>query len=132
MDKNKNKNKISSEKSFGLVFFTVFLIISYYFYDKDMTISISSFFISLFFITSSFFFKKILIKPNLIWYKFGILLSKITSPIIMTLLYFGIIAPTGLIYFFLRKKQYDKKILKKKLSYWVVRDKPLESMDNQY
>ena len=129
---DKVKNKISTEKSFGLVFFTVFLIVSYYFYHKNITISISSFFISLFFLTSSFFFKKILIKPNLIWYKFGILLSKITSPIIMTLLYFGIIAPTGIIYFFLKKKQYDKKILKKKISYWVIRDKPLESMDNQY
>ena len=111
---DKVKNKISTEKSFGLVFFTVFLIVSYYFYHKNITISISSFFISLFFLTSSFFFKKILIKPNLIWHKFGILLSKITSPIIMTLLYFGIIAPTGIIYFFLKKKQYDKKILKKK------------------
>ena len=50
----------------------------------------------------------------------------------MTLLYFGIITPTGIIYFFLKKKQYDKKILKKKLSYWVIRDKLLESMDNQY
>ena len=129
---DKVKNKISTEKSFGLVFFTVFLIVSYYFYHKNITISISSFFISLFFLTSSFFFKKILIKPNLIWHKFGILLSKITSPIIMTLLYFGIIAPTGIIYFFLKKKQYDKKILKKKISYWVIRDKPLESMDNQY
>ena len=129
---DKVKNKISTEKSFGLVFFTVFLIVSYYFYHKNITISISSFFISLFFLTSSFFFKKILIKPNLIWHKFGILLSKITSPIIMTLLYFGIIAPTGIIYFFLKKKQYDKKILKKKIYYWVIRDKPLESMDNQY
>lgn len=129
---NNNKNNISSEKSFGLVFFTVFLIISYYFYDKNIIIFVGSFFISLFFLISSFFLKKILIKPNLIWYKFGILLSKITSPIIMILLYFGVITPTGIIYFFRRKKQYDEKIFKKKLSYWVIRDKPLESMDNQY
>ena len=129
---HKNKIKIPSEKSFGLVFFAVFLIIGYYFYDKNKLISISSYFISLFLLTSSFFFKKILIKPNLIWFKFGIILSKITSPIVIFLLYFGIIVPTSIIYFFLKKKQYEKKISKKQKTYWIIRDKPPLSMEEQY
>jgi hypothetical protein len=128
----KNKIKIPSEKSFGLVFFAVFLIIGYYFYDKNKLISISSYFISLFLLTSSFFFKKILIIPNLIWFKFGIILSKITSPIIIVLLYFGIIVPTGIIYFFLRKKQFEEKVSKKQKTYWIIRDKPPLSMEEQY
>lgn len=129
--KNK-KNKISSEKSFGLVFFTVFLIVSYYFYDKNTLFSVLSFIASLFFLITAIFFSKILSKPNIVWYKFGILLSKITSPIIMVILYFVVITPTAIIYFFKRQKQYEKKISKKKMSYWVIRDKPLQSMDNQY
>lgn len=129
--KNK-KNKISSEKSFGLVFFTVFLIVGYYFYNKNTLFSVLSFIASLFFLVTAIFFSKILKKPNIIWYKFGILLSKITSPIIMVILYFVVITPTGIIYLFKKQKQYEKKISKKKISYWIIRDKPLQSMDNQY
>lgn len=129
--KNK-KNKISSEKSFGLVFCAVFLIVGYYFYDKNTLFSVLSFIASLFFVITAIFFSKILNKPNIIWYKFGILLSKITSPIIMVILYFVVITPTGIIYFFKRQKQYEKRISKKKMSYWIIRDKPPQSMDNQY
>lgn len=129
--KNK-KNKISSEKSFGLVFCVVFLIVGYYFYDKNTLFSVLFFITSLFFVITAIFFSKILNKPNIIWYKFGILLSKITSPIIMVILYFVVITPTGMIYFFKRQKQYEKSFSKKKMSYWIIRDKPLQSMDNQY
>ena len=50
----------------------------------------------------------------------------------MVILYFVVITPTGMIYFFKRQKQYEKRFSKKKMSYWIIRDKPLQSMDNQY
>ena len=126
------KIKMSSEKNFGLVFFVVFLILGYYFYDKNIFLSAGSFFISLFFVISAVFFRKILIKPNIIWFKFGIFISKITSPIIMFFLYFGVITPTGIIYFFKKQKQYKNKLSKNKKSYWIIREKVPQSMDNQY
>jgi hypothetical protein len=127
-----NKKNISSEKSFGLVFFTVFIVVSYYFYGQNTLLFWTSLTISLFFLVTAVFFKKILTKPNIVWFKFGILLSKITSPIIMVLLYFVVITPTGIFYFFKKQKQYEKKISKKKMSYWIIREKPVQSMDNQY
>ncbi len=50
----------------------------------------------------------------------------------MFLLYFLIVTPTGLIYFFLKKKGYSASIDKNKTSYWIKRNTPTESMEEQY
>lgn len=130
--KNRNDVKIGSEKSFGIVFFIVFMIIGVFAYKKSFVISISLFSISLFFLISGLFFSKFLKKPNILWFKFGLLLSSFTSPIIMFLLYTCVVIPTGIFYNFLKKKQYTKRIDNKLDTYWIDRNAQPQSMDKQF
>ena len=129
---NKNDIKIGSEKSFGIVFFIVFMIIGLFFYKKSFVISISLFSISLFFLISGLFFSKFLKKPNILWFKFGLLISRITSPIIMFVLYSCVVIPTGIFYSFLKKKQYIKSMDTNLDSYWIDRNDQPQSMDKQF
>lgn len=130
--KNRNDVKIGSEKSFGIVFFIVFMIIGVFVYKKSFVISISLFSISLFFLISGLFFSKFLKKPNILWFKFGLLISRFTSPIIMFLLYTCVVIPTGIFYSFLKKKQYTKRMDNKLDSYWIDRNDQPQSMDKQF
>lgn len=130
--KNRNDVKIGSEKSFGIVFFIVFMIIGVFVYKKSFVISISLFSISLFFLASGLFFSKFLKKPNILWFKFGLLISRFTSPIIMFLLYTCVVIPTGIFYSFLKKKQYTKRMDNKLDSYWIDRNDQPQSMDKQF
>jgi hypothetical protein len=126
------KKNFSTEKNFGLIFSLLFFIIGIYFFKINFYISIVLIIVSSFFLVAAIYFNKVLIVPNLIWYKIGVLLSKITTPVIMAVLYFLVVTPTALLYFFLQKKQYITKIDKKKTSYWIERNEPLESMNEQY
>ena len=94
---NKNQIKISSNRSFGLVFFVVFLIISIYpvFYSEDLRVW--SAIVSLVFLILGIMNSKILTPLNKIWFRFGILLGKIVSPIVMGIVYFAVVFPTSLI-----------------------------------
>ena len=66
----------------------------------------------------------------MIWFKFGMLLGKFVSPIIMALVFFFVVTPTGLIMKILKK---DLRRLKKKdkKSYWIER-KSKSEMKNQF
>ena len=74
---------------------------------------------------------RILTPLNLLWFKFGMLLGRIVSPIVMGLVFFLVVTPTGLIMRGLKK---DLLKLKKKKSntYWVNRDQDNTDMRNQF
>ena len=110
--------KISSNRSFGIVFFIVFLLIALYplIYDKE--IRIWSIIISLIFLVSGLLNSKILTPLNRLWFKFGIFLGKIISPIIMGIIFFLVVTPIGLIMKFLGKDVLSLKYNKNK-SYWI-------------
>ncbi len=80
--------KISSNRSFGIVFFVVFLLIALYPLTYGGEIRIWSLIISLIFLTLGLLNSKILAPLNKIWFKFGILLGKIVSPLIMGIIFF--------------------------------------------
>ena len=80
-----NNIKISSNRSFGIVFFVVFLIVSFYPLINDENIRYWSLYISLIFLILGLINSKILTPLNKIWFKFGIFLGKIISPIVMGL-----------------------------------------------
>ena len=98
--KNK-KIKMSSNRSFGLVFFAIFLIISIWPLLDDKDIRIWSLIISLIFLILGILNSNILKPLNKIWFKFGMFLGKIVSPIVMGLVYFLVVTPTGFIMRFL-------------------------------
>ena len=92
-----NNIKISSNKSFGIVFFVVFLLIGLYPIIHDENIRIWSLIISCIFLVLGFLNSSILTPLNLLWFKFGILLGKLISPIIMGFVFFLVVTPIGLI-----------------------------------
>ena len=86
--KNSEDIKISSNRSFGIVFFIVFLIIALYPLTYGGEIRLWSLVISLIFLTLGLLNSKILSPLNKIWFKFGIFLGKIVSPLIMGIIFF--------------------------------------------
>jgi hypothetical protein len=75
---------------------------------------------------------RILSSPNKLWFKFGLLLGSIVAPIVMALIYFVTILPTGLIMRLLGKDLLKPKLDKNAKSYWIERTEPVGSMKNQF
>ena len=128
MDKN---IKISSNKSFGIVFFIVFLIVSIYPIFNSGDLRIWSLIISTTFLILGLLNSSILSPLNKLWFKFGILLGSIISPIVMGIVFFGVVTPTSIIMKIFRKNLLGLKKNNKK-TYWI--EKPLikSKMKNQF
>lgn len=129
---NKNEIKISTEKNFGIVFSIFFLIISFYPLIYQKNINYWTLVISFIFLTLGIFFPKILKKPNYLWFKFGIFLGSIISPIIMGLVFFFTVTPTGIMMRLMGKDILKQKIDKKTNSYWINSEQKDQSMKNQF
>ena len=126
-----NDIKIGSNKSFGIVFFIVFLIIALYPMLKGQDLRLWSLIISFIFLILGMINSSILTPLNKIWFKFGILLGNIISPIVMAIVFFVVVTPTGIIMKILRK---DLIGLKKnnKNTYWIEKKTKMTSMKNQF
>ena len=123
--------KLPSNRNFGIVFFIVFLIIALWPILKQNEIRIWSLIISFIFFALGLINSKLLTPLNKIWFKFGILLGNIIAPIVMGIVFFLVVTPTGLIMRFFRK---DILKLKKNSSdtYWINKDNIKSSMRNQF
>ena len=121
----------SSEKSFGVVFSIVFLIVALYPLINSEGLRIWALVVSIIFFLLAFLAPKILVFPNKLWFKFGLLLGSIVAPIVMALVYFVTVLPTGLIMRLLGKDLLKQKLDKNAKSYWVKRE-PMGSMKNQF
>ena len=126
-----NEIKIGSNKSFGIVFFIVFLLISIYPLIYNENIRYWSLIISLIFLILGLLNSKILTPLNKIWFKFGILLGKIVSPIVMGIIFFLVVTPTGLLMRILKKDLLNLKFNRNK-SYWIEKTEPKSKMKNQF
>ena len=123
----------SSEKSFGVVFSIVFLIVSLFpplIHSEGLRIW--ALVVSIIFFLLAFLAPKILVLPNKLWFKFGILLGSIIAPIVMAFVYFVTVLPTGLIMRLLGKDLLKQKLDKNAKSYWIERKEPMGSMKNQF
>tara|TARA_B110000091_G_scaffold15658_1_gene14788 strand:+ start:73 stop:462 length:390 start_codon:yes stop_codon:yes gene_type:complete len=127
----KNNIKISSNRSFGIVFFLVFLIFSIYPVSKSENIIVWSLILSIIFLILGLFNSSILTPFNKLWFKFGILLGKIVSPIVMGLVFFLVVTPTGLLLRFFGKDILNLK-KNKKNTYWIEKNGPKSIMKNQF
>ena len=123
--------KISSNRSFGIVFFIVFLLIGTYPLLNNDHIRIWALIISIVFLILGLLNSKILLPLNKIWFKFGILLGKIISPLIMGLIFFVVVTPIGLLMRLLNKDLLNLKFNKSK-SYWIEKNEPKSKMKNQF
>ena len=123
--------KISSNKSFGILFFVVFFLISIYPLTYSGNIRIWSLIISLIFLSLGLINSRIITPFNILWFKFGIFLGKIVSPIIMIIIFFGVVTPIGL---FMRIKRKDLLGLKfnNNKTYWIEKKIHTSKMKNQF
>ena len=124
--------KTASNKSFGIVFFVIFIIIALWPLLKDENIRVWSIIVSIIFLTLGLLNSKILTPLNQLWIRFGILLGKIVSPIVMGIIYFGVVTPIGLIMRIFGKDILNLKIDKNKKTYWLAKDKIKSKMKNQF
>ena len=126
-----SKPQLPSNKNFGIVFAAVFLIIGFYPLIIGESIYIWSLIISITFLLLGLTQSKILTPLNKIWFKFGLLLGKIVAPIVMGIVFFFVVTPTGIIMRIFRK---DVLNLKKNEnnSYWIEKTGPKSIMKNQF
>ena len=123
--------KISSNRSFGIVFFLVFLLIALYPLTYVGDVRIWSVIISLFFLVLGLLNSKILTPLNKLWFKFGIFLGKIISPLIMGIIFFLAVTPIAFIMRLLGKDVLNLKYNKNN-SYWIEKDSLKSKMKNQF
>ena len=123
--------KISSNRSFGIVFFIVFLLIALYPLINQGEFRLWSLIISFIFFVLGILNSKILTPLNKLWFKFGIFLGKIVSPIIMVIIFFFVVTPIGVL-----MRIFGKDILNLKYdnnkSYWIEKTGPKSKMKNQF
>ena len=123
--------KISSNRSFGIVFFVVFLIIALFPLINDGNIRLWSLIVSLAFLTLGLLNSKFLSPLNKIWFKFGLFLGKIISPMVMGLIFFFVVTPIGILMRILKKDLLNLKMNNNK-SYWIEKSEPKSKMKNQF
>ena len=123
--------KVSSIRSFGIVFFIVFLLIAIYPLTNKEDIRIWSIIISIIFLVLGLINSKLLTPLNKIWFKFGIFLGKIVSPIIMGIIFFFVVTPIGVLMRIFGKDVLNLKYNNDK-SYWIKKTGPKSKMKNQF
>jgi len=123
--------KTSSNKSFGIVFFIVFIIISLYPLVNQEDIRIWSLVIAFIFFILALLNSKILTPMNKIWTKFGLFLGNFISPIVMGVIFFFVVTPIGLLMRLFGKDVLNLK--KNKFStYWIKKTNQKSSMEKQF
>ena len=122
---------MSSNRSFGIVFFIVFLLIALYPLINNKDIRLWSLLISSVFLIFGLINSQILTPLNKLWFKFGLLLGKVISPLVMGLIFFFVVTPIGLIMRALGKDLLNLKYNKNK-SYWIEKKGPKSKMKNQF
>ena len=124
--------KLSSNRSFGIVFFIVFVLIAIYPLINEGEVRIWSLIISFLFLLLGLLNSKILTPLNKLWFRFGLFLGKIISPIIMGVIFFLVVTPIGLLMRLFGKDVINLKLNKKKNSYWIEKVGPKSKMKNQF
>ena len=123
--------KISSNRSFGILFCIVFALISVWPIIDGGSLRVWSISISVIFLILGLLNSQLLKPLNFIWIKFGELLGKIFAPIVMAIIYFMIVTPIGLFMRLIGTDLLNTKFSKVN-SYWIKRDKNIGSMKRQF
>jgi len=126
------KVKTFSNRSLGLVFFVVFFIISLPSTKSEGDLKWWALALALVFLILGILNSKLLNPLNKIWFKFGLLLGSIVSPIVMGSVYFIVVTPMGIFTRLMGKDLLKMGRLKNASTYWVKRDKQGGTMRKQF
>ena len=127
-----NNIKMPSNRSFGIVFFVVFIIVSLYPLLNDQNIRIWSLIVSFIFLFLGMINSILLIPLNALWFKLGLFLGKYISPIVMGIVYFAVVFPTFLLLKLFKNNYLNIKYEKNKNSYWIKTKNKNTTMKNQF
>jgi|TARA_A100001011_G_C13669538_1_gene579058 hypothetical protein len=125
------KIKLGSNRGFGIVFFVVFALIGVYPLINNGELRLWSILLSLIFLVLGLINSNILKPLNVLWFKFGLFLGKIVSPLILGFIFFIVVTPTGILVRFFKKDLLNLKFHSKK-SYWIEKSGPKSKMKNQF
>ena len=128
----KNLVKISSNRSFGFLFFVVFVAVSLWPLKSQEDLRLWALILSLIFLVLGILNSRFLTPLNKLWYKFGIFLGSIASPIVMGIVFFMVVTPIGLIMRFLGKDLLRVNKNKIVSTYWINREKQKTTMKKQF
>ena len=126
-----NDIKIGSNRSFGIVFFIVFLLIAIYQLLSGESVRLWSLAIATIFFILGIINSSLLSPLNKIWFKFGLLLGRFISPLVMGLIFFLVVTPIALLMKLLKKDLLNLKFNKDN-TYWIVKSGPKSKMKNQF
>ena len=126
-----DKIQLSSNRSFGIVFFIVFFVVGLYPLTNGGSLNAWALIISFIFLFLGILNSRVLTSLNIIWFKFGIFLSKFFGPLIMGIIFFLIVTPIGLIMRLFKKDLLNLKFNRDK-SYWIKNTGPKSEMKNQF
>jgi len=131
MNLNK-KITVPSNRSFGLLFFIIFLAISLWPIKSGGDLRLWSFILSLVFLILGITNSKLLAPLNKLWFKIGIILGNFISPVVMGVVFFLVVTPTGIIVRILGKDLLKTNKNKNISTYWINRDKKNSTMRKQF
>ncbi len=131
--------KVGSERSFGLVFAVVFIVVALLplltMSDQEGQMRIWALVVAAFFAGSALTMPSVLAPLNKLWFRFGLLLHKIVNPLVMGLLFFVTVTPIGLLMRALGKTPLQLSFDKNADTYWIPRTPPgpaAETMKRQF
>lgn len=132
---SKEEIKRSSERSFSIVFAVVFAIVGLAPLLDERNVRFWSLGIAAVFLLAGFLCPRLLAPLNKLWFHFGLLLNKVTNPIIMGIVFFGVVTPTAMIMRLMGKDPLRRRFDPEVRSYWLERDPPgpePNTMKNQF
>lgn len=123
--------KRSSNKNFGIVFFIVFILIALWPLLSNETYRLWAVIIALIFLILGIMDSRLLTTLNILWFKFGLLLGKIVSPLVMVIIFFFVVTPIAILMRILKKDLLNLKY-NNNSTYWIVKNEPKSKMKNQF
>ncbi len=123
---------MSSNRSFGILFFLVFLLIGLWPLINQGNPRQIFIIFSLIFLVLGILNSKILTPFNKLWIKFGEILGRVIAPIVMAIIYFIVLTPISLIVRLFGKDLLNLRFIKNKETYWINRNKKIGSMRKQF
>jgi hypothetical protein len=130
--KEYQKLELPSERNFGLILSILFLAIGFYPLINGTDLLLWPLLIGLALLILAFFSPSILVIPNYVWFKFGLMIGAIVSPIILIFVYFTTVLPTGVLIKLMNKDLLRLKLDKTAKSYWIERIEQNSSMRDQF
>jgi predicted membrane metal-binding protein len=124
-----------SDRNFGIVFAVVFALIGLWPMIHDTAPRFWALVTAASFLAAGVLRPQILSPLNQLWFRFGLLLHRVVNPVLMFLIYYGAVVPTGLVLKVLGKDVLRLKLDRAATSYWIIREPPgpaAGSMEKQF